>query len=173
MFDPFTLAMIGAGVGALTNPKKPLKGAIIGGGLGYGGGLLAAPAGATATTAATTGAATGAGAVVPGSIESAGMVTGASGNLVNPEFFAGAGTPFETFTGGQGLLSNFADDLGSNLNNLAPENLSGVASLLDGQQNTSGYQQMAGTGGGGVSRGNANNLAVQFPQAKVFKRRKA
>ncbi len=171
MFDPFTLAMIGAGLGAITN-KDPIKGAIIGGGLGYGGGLLAAPAGATATTAATTGAATGAGAIVPGSIESAGMVTGASGNLVNPEFFVGAGTPFQTYTGGEGLLSNFAGDIGSNISNISPQNLQGVASILGDQQDTSQYRQMAGTGGG-VKQGSGQGLAVQMPQAKVFKRRKA
>ena len=165
MFDPFTLAMIGAGLGAITN-KNPIKGAIIGGGLGYGGGLLTAPAGATATTAAT-----GAGAIVPGSIESAGLVTGASGNLVNDEFFVGAGTPFQTYTGGEGLLSNFAGDIGSNISNLTPENLSGVASLLGEQQDTGQYRQMAGTGGG-VKQGSGQGLSVQMPQAKIFKRRK-
>jgi hypothetical protein len=38
MLDPFTMAMIGASVGALSNPKKPLKGALIGGTMGYAGG---------------------------------------------------------------------------------------------------------------------------------------
>lgn len=40
MFDPFTLSLIGGGIGALTS-KKPLKGALLGAGMGYGGGLLA------------------------------------------------------------------------------------------------------------------------------------
>jgi len=42
MFDPFTLSLIGAGIGSFAN-KDPLKGALMGGALGYGGGLLAAP----------------------------------------------------------------------------------------------------------------------------------
>ena len=43
-FDPFTLALIGGGIGALTS-KKPLNGALIGAGLGAaGGGLLGAGA---------------------------------------------------------------------------------------------------------------------------------
>jgi len=41
MFDPFTLALIGGAAGGLTNKKNPLKGAILGAGLGYGGGALA------------------------------------------------------------------------------------------------------------------------------------
>lgn len=44
MFDPFTLALIGGGIGALTNKKDPLKGGLLGAGLGaaggYGAGLL-------------------------------------------------------------------------------------------------------------------------------------
>lgn len=40
MVDPFTLSLIGGGIGALTS-KKPLKGALLGAGMGYGGGLLA------------------------------------------------------------------------------------------------------------------------------------
>ena len=40
MFDPITLSLIGGGIGALTS-KKPLKGALLGAGMGYGGGLLA------------------------------------------------------------------------------------------------------------------------------------
>lgn len=44
MFDPITLGLIGAAVGGLTS-KKPLKGALMGGALGAGGGLLAGAAG--------------------------------------------------------------------------------------------------------------------------------
>jgi hypothetical protein len=44
MIDPFTLAMIGAGVGALLTPEKPVQGAVTGGLLGYGGGSAAAGA---------------------------------------------------------------------------------------------------------------------------------
>lgn len=40
MFDPVSLGLLGAAVGGLTS-KKPLKGALLGGALGAGGGLLA------------------------------------------------------------------------------------------------------------------------------------
>lgn len=41
MAEPATLAMIGAAAGAVTNKKDPLKGALLGATLGYGGGALA------------------------------------------------------------------------------------------------------------------------------------
>ena len=69
------------------------------------------------------------------------------------------------------MLSNVAGDVKSALSDIAPQNLLGVASLLD-QPDTSQYRQMAGTGGG-VSRGSGQGLAVEMPQARVFKRRKA
>lgn len=50
MSDPVTMAMIGAGVGAVTNRRNPLQGALLGGALGGFGG--AAMGGATATQAA-------------------------------------------------------------------------------------------------------------------------
>jgi hypothetical protein len=40
MFDPITLGLIGSAIGGLTS-KKPLKGALLGGAMGAGGGLLA------------------------------------------------------------------------------------------------------------------------------------
>lgn len=55
MGDPVTMAMIGAGVGAITNPKKPLQGALLGGALGGFGGA-AMGAGNAAATATMTGA---------------------------------------------------------------------------------------------------------------------
>jgi hypothetical protein len=42
MADPITLAVTGAVAGAMLNKGDPLKGALIGGTLGYGGGLLSA-----------------------------------------------------------------------------------------------------------------------------------
>jgi len=112
--------------------------------------------------------------IIPGSLESEGLLqfNSATGNYLNPSQYVGESIGMPTFTGGQGLLSNAADEAGSMFGNLTPENLSGVASLLGGEQDPSQYQQMAGTGGG-VKRGAGGNLAVQFPQAKVFKRRKA
>lgn len=45
MFDPFTIALIGGAAGGLMNKKDPLKGALLGAGLGYGGGALASGGG--------------------------------------------------------------------------------------------------------------------------------
>lgn len=45
MFDPITLGLIGSAIGGLT-AKKPLQGALMGGALGAGGGLLAGAGGA-------------------------------------------------------------------------------------------------------------------------------
>jgi hypothetical protein len=92
MFDPFTLAMIGAGVGAFTNKKDPLKGALIGGSLGYGGGLLAAPGTAAAgTTAAGTSAATGAGAGLGANAPGAAAFEASMG-LPSSQFIANGGS---------------------------------------------------------------------------------
>jgi hypothetical protein len=54
MGDPVTMAMIGAGVGAVTNPKKPLQGALLGGALGGFGGAFANVAKPAATAMGTT-----------------------------------------------------------------------------------------------------------------------
>jgi len=63
MFDPFTIAMIGGAAGGLLNKKDPLKGALMGAGLGYAGGsmapgLLGSAPGLTAAPAATSGTGT-------------------------------------------------------------------------------------------------------------------
>lgn len=49
MFDPITLGLLGGGAGLLLNKKDPLKGALLGGALGAGGGLLAGAGGASAS----------------------------------------------------------------------------------------------------------------------------
>lgn len=111
--------------------------------------------------------------IIPGSLESEGLLKtiGDGSTLYNQDYFANVlGNP--VYTGGEGLLSNVAGDIGASLGNISPQNLYGVASLLGDQQDTSQYRQMAGTGGG-VSRGSGQGLALQMPQAKVFKRRKA
>ena len=110
---------------------------------------------------------------IPGSLESEGLLqfNQATGTYLDPSQYVGESIGMPTFTGGQGLLSNAADEVGSMFGNLTPENLSGVASLLGEQQDTGQYRQMAGTGGG-VKQGSGQGLSVQMPQAKIFKRRK-
>jgi hypothetical protein len=65
MADPITMAVVGGSIGAMTNKKDPLKGALLGAAGGYGGGALmgAGGFGAGATQVAGSGSAlTGAGA---------------------------------------------------------------------------------------------------------------
>ena len=158
---------VNAGKNILTG-QDPLKNAAQAGLVGgISGGLL----NNTISGAEVASGATDVASAIPNSIESAGM-TNVGGTFYNPDYFVGESIGMPTFTGGQGLLSNSADEAGSMLGSLTPENLSGVASLLGEQQDTSQYRQMAGTGAG-VSRGSGQGLAVQMPQAKVFKRRKA
>lgn len=52
MFDPFTLALLGGAAGGLLNKKDPLKGALFGAGLGYGGGALAGGGGLLGSSSA-------------------------------------------------------------------------------------------------------------------------
>ena len=162
------------GMNILTG-QDPLKGSIE---AGITGGVTGGIGGtATGTTDGLLGntipGASTASSVIPGSLESEGLLqfNSATGNYLNPSQYVGESIGMPTFTGGQGLLSNATDELGSMFGNLTPENLTGVASLLGEQQDTSQYRQMAGTGGG-VKQGSGQGLSVQMPQAKIFKRRK-
>ena len=69
--DPITLGIIGAGIGAITNREDPIRGAITGGVLGYGGGSLLTPAAAAGPAAVSTATGTAAQSVVPGSLKAA------------------------------------------------------------------------------------------------------
>lgn len=63
MADPITMAVVGGSIGAMTNKKDPLKGALLGAVGGYGGGAMLGAGGLGATQVAGTGSAlTGAGA---------------------------------------------------------------------------------------------------------------
>ena len=108
--------------------------------------------------------------VIPGSIESAGMKQ-IGDTFYNQDYFANVlGNPI--YTGGQGLLSNLGDEASAALSNITPENLTGLASLLEQQPDTSAYRQSAGTGG--VSRGQLgqsqplSNVAVNRRKMNIW-----
>lgn len=89
MGDPVTMAMIGAGVGAMTNPRKPLQGALLGGALGGFGGAAMGAGNAAATTAmkgAVMPAAGGATTITP-------MTAGATYSGAAPGMVANFGMP--------------------------------------------------------------------------------
>jgi hypothetical protein len=187
---------IGGGVGLLTGGLKGgLQGAALG---GLGGGLSnyakygsflqgsggvgsTLGAGAVPTTAAQFEASMGlpssqligAGAPLASAMPTGagmGLVKGASGNLVNPEYFLGAGTPFETYKGGQGLLANATGNLLSNLPDyVTPQNLIGAANLLAGQQ--APQQTAAPSASSGMRQGNPQGLNVNYGMAQPIKRR--
>jgi len=97
------------------------------------------------------------------------MVAGASGNLVNPEYFVGAGTPFQTFTGGEGVLSNAFQNFSSNLPDyVTPDNVVGAANILSQSQ----PQQMPmPTSSASVSRGSQRQGNIDYGMAQPIKRR--
>lgn len=61
--DPFTMMAVGATAGAILNPNDPVKGAVMGGAMGYGGGALM---GAGATGGLAAGSTVGAGGIGAG-----------------------------------------------------------------------------------------------------------
>ena len=158
---PILTAMgINAGKNILTG-KDPLKGILEAGAIsGATGGLLGntVPVAEVSTPAAS-------------SIAADTTMKQIGDTFYNPEYFAGTSFGAPVYTGGEGLLSNIGSNISDVLGDITPQNLAGVASLLS-QEQPSQYRQMAGTGGG-VSKGNTGGLAVNFPQAKVFKKRGA
>ena len=150
MLDPFTMAMIGASVGALSNPKKPLKGALVGGTMGYaggsalgGGGLLGGgAAGGSGLTSAATGLKAGT-SYAPGTIESVMGSANAAGTYTNPSYFSNI-MGNQVYTGNEGLLSQIGTGANSIFDtaktqlgdNITPQNLVGVSNILSNMSNT-------------------------------------
>lgn len=105
MGDPVTMAMIGAGVGAVTNPKKPLQGALLGGALGgfggaaMGAGNAAATAGMTGATMPAAGAAT---TITP--VTAAATSPTALANVSNPIFANPSMANYAATGGSTGLI---------------------------------------------------------------------
>ena len=78
MFDPISLSLVGAGVGALFNKKNPLEGAAMGAALGYGGAALPGLLGGSGAAGAATGEAAASGlAPVATGVSTAGVAANA------------------------------------------------------------------------------------------------
>lgn len=104
--DPVTMALVGAGMGAITS-DDPLKGAALGGLGGYAGGSMLGPmmgsagvAAPASTTAAMGGSSLGAGMAVPGGLSSAYALPG---GLSSAGAGAGIWAPSQAALGGAAL----------------------------------------------------------------------
>lgn len=95
MADPITLAVVGAGVGALMNPNDPLKGAVLGGAAGFTGGTALGAGAAGGAAAGTTVGAGGIGGAAGG--------TGLTATTLGGAVPASAG--LGTASGGVGLTA--------------------------------------------------------------------
>jgi hypothetical protein len=96
MAEPMTLAMLGAAAGAATNKKDPLKGALLGATLGYGGGALAPSLLGTGATAAS--GAAGAAGVTSGLPAATGGLLGSTAPLMS-----GGASPVASALSAQGI----------------------------------------------------------------------
>jgi hypothetical protein len=157
---------IGGGVGLLTGGLRGgLQGAALG---GIGGGLSNYVKGGSFLQNA---AAKPIASVAAGEAPFAGAVFNPStGTWLNPEFYAGASTPFATYTGGQGLLANATGNLLDTLPDyVTPKNVLGAASIISNMQQP--QYQMPAAQGGGVRQGSTQGLNVNYGMAQPIKRR--
>ena len=176
---------IGGGIGLLSGGLKGgLQGAALGGLGGYGldklkgaSFLQSSAAKAIPTTAAqfeqSMGlpssafyAAGGQGMTGANTLASMGMVPGAAGNMVDPSSYLGAGMPWQTFKGGEGLLSNAYSNVKEYI---TPQNLMGVANVLSSMQPP--QQTAAPSPSSSMRQGNTQGLTVNYGMAQPIKRR--
>jgi hypothetical protein len=111
--DPISLAVIGAATGAVASPRDPLKGALMGGALGFGGGsLLAAPTVGAAAIPTATG--TAAQSLIPATSANAGLKSVLMAEGVIPAASQAAATPFTSALAGSagGITANQALNMG-------------------------------------------------------------
>lgn len=114
MFDPLTLALIGGAAGGLLNRRDPMKGALMGAGIGAAGGALA-PQMFVPEAAMTTG--TG---IAPSIAESAtpavglkaGGGMGLTGSMAMPYGITATGTPAQVAAQSPGLLGGMREVAG-------------------------------------------------------------
>jgi hypothetical protein len=127
MADPVTLAILGATAGAALSPKDPLKGALMGGTLGFGGGALmgAGAAGAAGAGAAGSAGAAGAAAAPLGTSMYASAVPGLTSSAAGSQAAhlaaqtAGMGLPGLASTGASATYAGAGGPLASGFFNAA------------------------------------------------------
>lgn len=172
MADPITMAVVGGSIGAMTNKKDPLKGALLGAAGGYGGGALMGASGLGATQVAGSGGAlTGAGASTGANT----MFANAAG--VNPGTVIGASQAAPA-----GIFANPAVYTPSS--NVAVERSFGtLESMLNPNIQSSlmapSFMEQVGSGAGQISKYAQNNpyltqmamqsaqQALQQPEARM------
>jgi hypothetical protein len=177
MADPVTLATIGAVGGAMLNRDDPIKGALIGGTLGYGGGTVLGPAmGASGSAAPIVNATYGAGATPIANLtaQSAGSaainsaIPSAFGNAVNAAAGPAANTvPLGSF-GNVGMTTQgFGNTMGTSL---SPTSVAGLAQTTP-PVNLANSAALGGPSALGGSRGEqamiANSLLRRQDQQQV------
>lgn len=107
MADPITMAVVGGSIGAMTNKKDPLKGALLGAVGGYGGGAMLGAGGLGATQVAGTGSAlTGAGASTAANTMFANAAGVNPATVINASQAAAPGTLMGA-SQAPGIFSNF------------------------------------------------------------------
>ena len=99
MADPITLAVVGAGIGAMVNPNDPIKGAVMGGAVGFTGGTALGAGGASGAAGGAAASAGGAAQTYASTIP--GLVSAAPGSqaALLAEQTAVFGVPGLTATG--------------------------------------------------------------------------
>ncbi len=98
--DPISLAVIGAATGAIASPRDPLKGALIGGTLGFGGGSALAGGAAAGASAIPTATGTAAQSLIPATSANAGLKSVLMAEGVIPAASQATATPFTSALAG-------------------------------------------------------------------------
>lgn len=111
-------------------------------------------------------AAGGQGMTGANTLASMGMVPGAAGNMVDASSYLGAGMPWQTYKGGEGLLSNAYSNVKEYI---TPQNLMGVANVLSSMQPP--QQTAAPSPSSSMRQGNTQGLTVNYGMAQPIKRR--
>lgn len=149
MADPITMAVVGGSIGAMTNKKDPLKGALLGAVGGYGGSALMGAAGIGAAGASTAGTSAASG-LMPGAVGGFGQAVPALGANAVPAagIFSGGGT---AALGGINTMTAAGPSTGMIPSTLAETSfmdtaLSGLKSAGQFAQQNPALTQMAGQG---------------------------
>jgi len=178
MADPITLMAIGATAGAVLTPDDPLKGAVIGGTLGFGGGTVLGPAMAGSAAAGTAAGTTVGAGGIGGAAGGTGLTAATLGGSVPASAGLGIGSggaagitagsmPAAAGMGGTGLLGT----AGTGASAASPFAMAATPTALSAPFSLSGGQiGQLNTASNMMQRGQPQQQQMPAPQVSMSRR---